>query len=82
MDEPRTGRSRRRLALLLAVPIAVVTVWVSVAAAGGSSSHGKARADVAKPAKVEKKRYARAGFSTHGKGDCPFEDAQVTRADI
>ena len=82
MDEPRTGRSGRRFALLLTVPIAVVAVWVSVAAAGGSSSQEKARGDVAKPAKVENKQQADRAFATDGHGDCRFKDGEVTSADV
>jgi hypothetical protein len=82
MDEPRTDRSRRRLALLLTVPVAAVAIWVSVAAASGSDSQQRTRADVAKPAKVQKKRHAGAAVFQHGRRDCPLKDAGVTSADI
>jgi hypothetical protein len=84
MDEPRTGRSWRKLALLLSVPVAAVAMWVSVAAAGGSGSQDRPRADVAKPkpAKVQKKAPAGAAFFEHGERDCPFKGADVTSADV
>jgi hypothetical protein len=84
MDEPRTGRSMRRLALLLSVPVAAVAMWVSVAAAGGSGSPERVRSDVAKPkpAKVQKQQHAGRVFSQHGKRNCPYDDAGLTSADV
>jgi hypothetical protein len=82
MDEPRTGRRTRKFALLLTVPVAAVAIWVSVAAASGSDSQQRTRADVAKPAKVQKKRHAGAAIFQHGQRQCPFEDAGITSADI
>jgi hypothetical protein len=82
MDEPRAVRGARRLALLLMVPIAAVAIWVSVAAASGSDSRERTRADVAKPAKVQKARHGGAATFGHGRRDCPFKDAGYTSADI
>jgi hypothetical protein len=82
MDEPRTGRSVRKLALLLTVPVAAVAIWVSVAAASGSDSQQRTRADVAKPAKVQKKRHGGAALFQHSGRDCPLQDAGVTSADV
>jgi hypothetical protein len=82
MDEPRAVRSARRLALLLMVPVAAVAIWVSVAAASGSDPQQRSRADVAKPAKVQKNRHGGAAFFQHGRRDCPFKDSGVTSADI
>jgi hypothetical protein len=82
MDEPRAGRSRRVLALLLTVPIAAVAIWVSVAAAGGSDTQERVRSDVSKPAKVQKKQHKGAAFFQHGERECPFKDADATSADI
>ena len=84
MDEPRTSRSGRRLAILLALPVAAVALWASVAAAGGSGPQGKSRGDVAKPAaKAQGKQHARAGVSRHqGDRDCPLKDAGIASADI
>jgi hypothetical protein len=81
MDEPRAVRSVRRIALLLMVPVAAVAIWVSVAAASGSDSQKRSRADVAKPAKVQKKRHGAALFQ-HGGRDCPLQDAAFTSADV
>jgi len=82
MDEPRTGRRTRQLALFLTVPVAAVAIWVSVAAASGSDGQGKSRADVAKPAKVQKKQHSGAAFGHSGRGDCPFPDAGLRSADV
>lgn len=43
MDEPRKGRSRSKLTLLLATPLAAVAIWASVAAAGGSGTPDSSR---------------------------------------
>ena len=83
MDEPRTGRSVRRLALLLSVPVAAVAMWVSVAAAG-SGAPDRTRGDVVKPkpATVQKKQHSGRAFSQHGRRDCPYDDAGLTSADV
>lgn len=82
MDEPRTGRSWRKLALLLAVPVAAVAMWASVALAGGGSQE-RSRADVAKPAvKAQKKHHAGAPAVQRNGEHCPFKDAGLTSADV